>query len=46
MNKSNFRLYLLCGCAVVAFYCLLQNLEMFAGWAGFLLSVLRPFVVG
>jgi len=46
MNKSNFRLYLLCACAAVAFYCLLQNLEMFAGWAAFLLSVLRPFVVG
>lgn len=46
MNKSNFRLYLLCACVAVAFFWLLQNLEVFFGWADFLLSVLRPFIVG
>ncbi|MBR5559494.1 MAG: AI-2E family transporter [Oscillospiraceae bacterium] len=46
MNKTTFRLYLLCACGTVAFFCLLQNLGTVFGWLGKLLSVLSPFVVG
>ncbi len=46
MNKTTFRLYLLCACGAVAFFCLLQNLGTVFGWMGTLLGVLRPFIVG
>jgi len=46
MNKSTFRLYLLCACGAVAFFCLLQNLGLVLGWLGKLLAILRPFIVG
>jgi len=46
MNKTTFRLYLLCACGAVAFFCLLQNLGIVFGWLGKLLSILSPFWVG
>lgn len=46
MNKSTFRLYLLCACGAVAFFCLLQNLGLVLGWLSKLLAILRPFIVG
>ncbi len=46
MNKSTFRLYLLCACGAVAFFCLLQNLGTVLGWLSTLLAILRPFLVG
>ena len=46
MNKTSFRLYLLCACGAVAFFCLLQNLGTVFGWLGEFIAVLRPFVLG
>lgn len=46
MNKTTFRLYLLCVCGAVAFFCLLQNLGTVFGWLRGLLAILRPFIVG